>query len=41
MIKQIALGILIVVAFIAFAAWMQTTPELCDGLGFPVCTGGD
>jgi hypothetical protein len=34
------LSILILLAgVIAFTAYLQTNPDLCDGIGFPVCTG--
>jgi hypothetical protein len=35
-----ALAILIfLVGVIAFTAYLQTNPDLCDGMSFPVCTG--
>jgi len=35
-----ALGILaLLVGMIAFTAYLQTDPDLCDGIAFPVCTG--
>ena len=35
-----ALAILVfLVGVTAFTLYLQTDPDLCDGIGFPVCTG--
>lgn len=38
---NVLFGIMLVIGAIAFIAWMQTDYEMCDGLGFPVCTSSD
>lgn len=37
-IRNVLLVVVFIICVIAFTAWMQTDYELCDGLGFPICT---